>query len=216
MITDLIYWLTGLVLFFTLIMLVRPIFKSQVSLYITQAILMALITMLVAINLHEQHLWLTALLTIGVKAIAIPFGLLMLLKRLQSKLKAPTVLNPAPIAILAALLIGFSYVVVKPLAAVLDPEATWPLLVSISMVFLGMLMVISQRAALSQMIGFLVVENGVLLLAIGTGVGLPAMVELGLLVDVGLGITIMSILAARMNTLMHSTDTEELSELKDE
>lgn len=216
MITDITNWLTGLVLFFTLIMLVRPIFKSQVSLYITQAILVALITICAAINLHEQHLWLTALLTIGVKAIAIPFGLLMLLKRLQSQLKTPTVLNPAPIAILAGLLIGFSFVVVKPLAAILDPQATWPLLVAVSLLFLGMLMVISQRAALSQMIGFLVIENGVLLLAIGTGVGLPAMVELGLLVDVALGITIMSILAARMNTMMHSTDTEELSELKDE
>lgn len=216
MITELIHWLTGLVLFFTLIMVVRPIFKSQVNLYITQAILVASITVLVAINLHEQHLWLTALLTIGVKAIAIPFGLLMLLKRLQSKMKAPTVLNPAPIAIIAALLIGFSYIVVKPIAAILDPQTTWPLLVAFSMLFLGLLMVISQRAALSQMLGFLVIENGVLLLAIGTGVGLPAMVELGLLVDVGLGITILSILAARMNRVMHSTDIEELSELKDE
>lgn len=216
MITDFIQWFTGLVLFITLIMLVRPIFRSQVYLYIGQAALVGIITILVAVNLGQQHLWLTALLTIGVKAVAIPFGLLLLLKRLKPALKAPTVINPAPIALIGGLLIVFSYFIVQPVASVISPNGEWQLVVAMSLIFLGFLMVISQRAALSQMVGFLVLENGVFLLAIATTLGLPAVVELGLLVDVVLGITILSLLTVRMNTLMHSTDTEKLSELKED
>lgn len=216
MMIDSIQWFTGLVLFITLIMLVRPIFKSQVYLYITQAVLVAAITILVALNLDQQHLWLTALLTIGVKVIAIPFGLLLLLKRLRPALKAPTVINPAPTALIGGTLIIFSYFIIQPVASVIAPHGEWPLVVAMSLIFLGFLMVISHRAALSQMVGFLVLENGVFLLAIATTLGLPAVVELGLLVDVILGITILSLLAARMNSLIQSTDTEQLSELKED
>lgn len=216
MITDFIQWFTGLVLFITLIMLVRPIFKSQVYLYIGQAALVGIITLLVALNLGQTHLWLTALLTIGVKAVAIPVGLLLLLKRIKPALKAPTVINSAPIALIGGVLIAFSYFIVQPIAAVISPDGQWQLVVAMSLVFLGFLMVISQRAALSQMVGFLVLENGVFLLAIATTLGLPAVVELGLLMDVVLGVTVLSLLTTRMNNLMHSTDTEQLSELKED
>lgn len=215
MIHALIYWLTGAVLLITLVMVVRPILRTQVYLYVAQATAVAGITMLVAINFDLQHLWLTALLTIAAKAIAIPLGLLWLVKRLQPKMKTPTVLNPAPLALIAGILVVFSYVITQPLAAVASNN-TWPVAVAMSVMFLGMLMVISQRAAISQMIGFLVLENGVLLLAIACTFGLPAVVELGLVIDVILGISILSLLTARMNALMKSTDTKELSELKDE
>lgn len=216
MITDFIQWFTGLILFITLIMLVRPIFKSQVYLYIGQAALVGIITVLVAVNLGQPHLWLTALLTIGVKAVAIPVGLLLLLKRIKPALKAPTVINPAPIALIGGLLIAFSYFIVQPIAAVISPDGQWQLVVAMSLVFLGFLMVISQRAALSQMVGFLVLENGVFLLAIATTLGLPAVVELGLFMDVVLGVTVLSLLTTRMNNLIHSTDTEQLNELKED
>lgn len=212
---DLIHWLTGLVLLLSLFMLLRPWLRSQVNMYIAQAAVVGLITVLVAAHLNQAQVWISAIVTLLVKVVAIPCGLLILVKKLDTTSKRPTVLNPAPLAIIAALLIGVAAYITEPLSHILAPDAKWQFVVALSLLFLGLLMIISQRAAFSQMIGFLVLENGVVLLAIATTLGWPAMVELGLLLDVAVGITILSILTARMSSTLHSTDTEQLSELKD-
>jgi hydrogenase-4 component E len=82
-----------------------------------------------------------------------------------------------------------------------------------SLVSIGLFIMISRKKALMQMLGILIMENGLFLGAISLTYGMPLLVELGIFFDVLIGVLIMGILIFRINKTFESIDTDVLKTL---
>jgi hydrogenase-4 component E len=81
-------------------------------------------------------------------------------------------------------------------------------------VFIGMFMMISRRKAITQMVGLLMMENGLFLGIISTTYGMPLIVEIGIFFDVFMAVLIMGIFAYRINRSFETLDTTFMRRLR--
>jgi hydrogenase-4 component E len=97
------------------------------------------------------------------------------------------------------------------------PEPAHPFLVptALSTAWAGMLLVVSRRKAVNQVLGFLVLENGVFVFGLLLSGFMPLMVEAGVLLDLFAAVFVMGIVMFHINREFSSLDTEKLSALKD-
>ncbi|MCC6132756.1 MAG: hydrogenase [Acidobacteria bacterium] len=99
----------------------------------------------------------------------------------------------------------------------LAPEHAGGLLVpaALSTVFTGFLILVTRRKAISQVVGYLVLENGIFIFGLLLIDAMPFMVEIGVLLDLFVGIFVMGIIMNRIREEFASLDTEHLAELRD-
>lgn len=125
------------------------------------------------------------------------------------------VVNVAASLLAAAALALLAYAVTRPLVA-LDPSpATAVLPVAVTVLLIGFFVLVTRRRALSQVVGFLLLDNGITATAFLATSGVPLIVELGVSFDVLLIILVLQVLAVRLRTAVGSTDLDELRELRD-
>ncbi|HEY9785710.1 MAG TPA: hypothetical protein V6D17_09935, partial [Candidatus Obscuribacterales bacterium] len=86
---------------------------------------------------------------------------------------------------------------------------------SISLLFTGLILMLTRRIALSQIVGFLVLENGIYLFALTQTRGMPMVVEMGILLDVLVGVMIAGLLVFRIQKSFEHIDVTQLTELRD-
>ncbi|RAJ58811.1 hydrogenase-4 component E [Streptomyces sp. Amel2xB2] len=123
--------------------------------------------------------------------------------------------NVAASLLTAALLTLLAYAVSRPLIA-LDPSpATRALPVGLAVVLIGFFVLTTRRRALSQVVGFLLLDNGITATAFLATSGVPLIVELGVSFDVLLAVLVLQILTTRMRTAFGTTDLDDLRELHD-
>lgn len=123
--------------------------------------------------------------------------------------------RPALSLLLSVLLTTVAYVVSQPLVGADPTPARRAVPVGIALVLLGFLILLTRHAAVSQLVGFLVLDNGISTTAFLTSGGLPLTTEIGGLIDVLLVVLILRILAVRMRFLIGGTSLGELRELHD-
>ena len=87
--------------------------------------------------------------------------------------------------------------------------------VGVALVLYGFLLLVSRRHAISQVVGFLVLDNGIAIVAFLTAGGVPLVVELGVSLDVLLVVLILHILTSRIRTEFGAADLDDLTELRD-
>ena len=87
--------------------------------------------------------------------------------------------------------------------------------VGLTMVLVGLLLVVTRRRALSQLVGFLVLDNGIATVAFLTAGGVPFVVELGVSLDVLLVVLILAVLSGRLHAVLGAVYLDELNELRD-
>ena len=85
---------------------------------------------------------------------------------------------------------------------------------AVGLIFIGLFVIVSRRKALTQIVGFLVLENGIALLAALCTYGIPLIVELGVSLDVLMGFLVMQVIVYRIRDTFESIDVEQLSQLK--
>jgi hydrogenase-4 component E len=127
---------------------------------------------------------------------------------------APLINVTASLLVVAALT-GLAFAVTRPLIALDASRATQQSPVALAVAFLGLLIVVTRRRALSQITGFLVLDNGIAALAFLLTAGVPLIVELGASIDVLLAVLILQVLTGRMRVKFGGTDLDELRELHD-
>lgn len=127
----------------------------------------------------EPHLYLTALIALGAKAIVLPLALRRLVVRLALHRDIETALDVGATLILGVGLVALAILVVLPVTAGLPggPLAREDLAIALSVILLGLLMMVTRRNAITQMVGFMSVENGLILAAVGAA-GMPLVLEL--------------------------------------
>lgn len=204
----------GLALIFGLILLWRRRIPSYINAFATQSGVLAGVAAVAAYFGHEPELYGIAGLLLLFKGIAIPKLLRSMEKRFGTERELAPYVNTATSLVIAGLLVLLAYVLTRPLIALsrLPTRAGMPL--AMGLVFVSLFVVISRKKALTQVVGFLMLENGLALLAILGTYGIPLLVELGVFLDALLGFIVMQIFVYRIHETFETIDIEHLSRLR--
>jgi len=162
-----------------------------------------------------RHVAALAIGAMAVKAVAIPWLLLRATRESTVRREASPLVGFVPTLLLGALGIGASIWLASDLP--LPIPGMPPLLVptSIGTVWTGLLLLVTRRKAVGQVLGFLVLENGLFVLGLLLSGFMPAMVEVGVLLDLFAAVFVMGLVMFDIQRAVGSLDTERLSSLKD-
>ena len=133
----------------------------------------------------------------------------------NNELRDDTYLNPTAGVFISALLIGGAFVVTGPLFTNTGSTSSYLAPTGIAIVLIGFLIISSRRRAISQLIGFVVVDNGITATALFVSGGVPTLVELSSSVDVLLVVLILQAFTYRLRDHFGHTDISQLRNLRD-
>ncbi|MGE5359620.1 MAG: hypothetical protein ACM3NQ_11430 [Bacteroidales bacterium] len=205
---------SSVALLFALILLWRRSVHSYVSAFACQSAALAFVTVLVAWFSGDRALYFVGALLVAVKVVAIPRVLRDMERRFGGARETRPYVNPAASVLVAALLVMLAYIVMRPLVALSQLPTRGAMPLALALVFIGLFIVVSRKKALTQIIGFLMLENGVALLAVLGTYGIPLIVELGVFLDLLMGFLVMQVFVYRIHETFESLDVEQLNRLR--
>jgi hydrogenase-4 component E len=185
-----------------------------IRLYGIQSILLGVVAVAMGFTDHRSHLFIGAVLTIGLKGLFIPWFLMRIIDRIGIHREIEPFVNiPSSLLICLGLTV-VGYRVSTGLAEGGRGVTHHVVGVSLSMILMGLFLMVSRRKAVSQILALLTVENAVFLVALGATSGMPLVVELGISFDVILAVLVLGILVHRIVERFESMDVSRLSNLK--
>lgn len=208
--------LTSLVAFAVLVvaflLVWRQSLPARITLFAVQSLLLAALAALVGALARRSGLGLVALAFLLIKGWLIP----RVLRRVLPALPRPAgpTRSPAGALLAAGGLVVLAYAVMLPVTrqAPLPTAGGLPLALATSLI--GLLLCVLARRALTQVLGFLVFENGIFMLALLATYGLPLIVEVGVFLDVLVAVMIATAVVGEIGQAFRSTDVAELRELR--
>jgi hydrogenase-4 component E len=205
----------GGILLTAVLTLWRRDLAAIIRLLAIQGGLIAGLALLLGITERSGELCLAALGVAVLKVGVLPTILRRVLADSGEVRETAPLVNVTASLLTAAALTLLAYVLSGPLVALAPSAATRALPVGVAVVLLGFFMLVTRRRALSQVIGFLLLDNGITTTAFLATSGVPLVVELGVSLDVLLVVLVLQIVAARMRTAFGSTDLDGLNGLRD-
>jgi len=199
---------------------VRRSFEGWLSAYRYQSVVLAVCTAVIAYETGFWEIYAAAVLTLVVKAVLIP----RLLARVTESVKDEFKIEANPFVsirlslLVSAILVALSYGLIREtsVSTGLDVFAVTYLPVSLSLFFIGLFVMVSRRMALNQVVGLLIIENGLFLFTTALTQGVSLIIEVGILADIVVGVMISSLLLLRMSQTFDSFDIASLENLKDD
>jgi hydrogenase-4 component E len=146
----------------------------------------------------------------------LPYILYVLIHRLQIHKDVETMLNVPTTMLIGIALVIFSYHLTSPIRELSTLVTRSTLAVALATVMLGLLMMITRKNAVTQIIGFLAMENGLFFAATSATYGMPLVVELGVALDILIAAFIFGIFFFHIRTTFDSLDIEQMNRLKEE
>ena len=189
--------------------------SACVDLFALQSAFLATTAVLVAWFTGIHHIYVAAGLTAVIKVIVIPRVLKRIIERVNVTREVVMNVNvPAGLLVCGALVMLAFFITqpIIPLGFLLTRDS---LAIALAIVLIGFFTMIARKKAVTQVIGFLVMENGLFLGATAAAYGMPLIVELGVLFDVLVGTLIIGIYTHRIQDAFDSVDTTRLSMLKE-
>lgn len=202
----------------TFVVVSRRGFMDWLNVYRYQSIVLATITALIGSITGLWELYIAAGLTLLIKAIVIPKILLRITGKLTLEIRteiSPYISIRASVLI-SALLVALSYFLTQQISSKADVVVNTFLPVSVSLFLIGLFVMIVRKKTLSQVVGLLILENGLFLFATTLTHGLSLLIEIGIFVDIIVGIVISAILMSRINYTFDSLSVENLESLRDD
>jgi formate hydrogenlyase subunit 4 len=188
---------------------------EQLRLYALGSMFVALLAIITAATGHgTSPLYILAAVTIALKAVVFPFGIRYVLRRLDAEVRVPSVIGVASGILLAIILSGLAFVVLRPVR--IGAEAALPLSalpVAVGGVLVAFLLMILRPYAPSQVLGFLALENAVSIGSLVIAPGLPIILALLLLFDVLVGVLVFVVLVQYLAVERTAVRTDELTRL---
>ena len=189
--------------------------SACVDLFALQSVFLAATAALVAFLTGIHHIYIAAVLTVIIKAIVLPRILKKVIERLNVSRELVMNVNvPAGLLICGALVMIAFFISqpIIPLGFLLTRDS---LAIALAIVLIGFFTMIARKKAVTQMVGFLVMENGLFLGATAAAYGMPLIVELGVFFDVLVAGLIVGIYTHRLQDAFDSVDTSTLTVLKE-
>ncbi|MEN6309560.1 MAG: hydrogenase [Anaerohalosphaeraceae bacterium] len=179
-----------------------------------QGVLLGLIPLLVHDHLSIA-VALTVILAVFIKAVVIPAIIIRALRDAQIKREVQPLIGLLPSIILGAIATAFALLFAGQLPLAKEHEGTLIVPTAISTVFVGFIILVTRYKAISQVIGYLILENGIFIFGMLLIEAMPLVVELGVLLDLFVGIFVACIIINHINQAFSSMDTRRLVSLKE-
>jgi hydrogenase-4 component E len=205
---------SGLALIFALLILWRRHVAACITALVWQSVALAGVTVLVAVYSGDTGLYFVAAALVAVKVVAMPLLLTRMQRQFGTEREVQPYVNAAASVLVAGVLVLTAYGVMRPLVALSDLPTRGAMPLAMGLVFVSLFIIVSRRSALTQIVGFLMLENGVALLAVLGTYGVPLIVELGVSLDALMGFLVMQVFVYRIHETFESIDVEQLSHLK--
>jgi hydrogenase-4 component E len=189
---------------------------SLIHLFTMQGATLVASTALVGYVTGQPHLYVSAALTFALKVVLIPLLLHRVIDRLNVRWDIETLINIPTTMILGILLVIFAFNLGLPIAQFSSSIARGTLGIALACVLLSFLMMITRAKAVPQVIGFLSMENGLFFAATSATYGMPMVVELGIALDVLIGVLILGVFMFQIRERFDSLDIRHLERLRED
>ncbi|GAB4187137.1 MAG: hydrogenase-4 component E [Thalassobaculales bacterium] len=212
---DIAHMLAGGLVLISFMLLYQDRLSALLNIFALQAVVLALC---VAWQAHVQaapHLYLTALIALVFKAIVIPVALHRIIRRLGIHRAVEPVAGTGPTMLAGMGVVALSLVLMLRVTPEADPLAREDLAFALSVLLLGLLMMVSRRNAVSQVVGFMSLENGLVLAATGAK-GMPLVVEISVAFSILVAFIVIGIFLFRIRERFDTVDVGALDSFRGE
>jgi len=206
---DIAHLLAGSLVLVSFMLLYQDRLYALLNVYALHATVLAASVAWQAYAQDAPHLYITAAIALLFKAIAIPVALRRIAFRFRIHRTVETVLGIGPTMMAGVCLVGLSVVLVLPLTRQSVLMTRDDLALALSIVLIGLLMMITRRNALTQVVGFMSLENGLILAAVGV-VGMPLVVEMSVAFSVMVAFIIFGIFFFHIRDRFDTLDLQSL------
>jgi hydrogenase-4 component E len=212
---DIAHVLAGSLVLVSFLQLYQDRLYALLNIFALHAVVLALSVAWQAYIQDASHLYITAALALVFKAIVIPVSLHRIIVRLGIHREIETV-GGVGLTMLAGIgLVALSMVLMLRVTAEADPLTREDLAFALSVVLLGLLMMVTRRNAVSQVIGFMSIENGLVLAATGAK-GMPLVVEISVAFSILVAFIVIGIFLFRIRERFDTVDIQALDRFQGE
>ena len=216
LLTQFVNLLGALLLILAFAMISQRRILSLIHLFTIQGATLVLATTVVGYVTHQPHLYLSAAITFLLKVLLIPWLLHRVIDRLNIRWDVETLINIPTTMLIGILVVIFAFNLAIPISHLSSTLAGGTLGIALACVLLSFLMMITRAKAVPQVIGFLAMENGLFFAATSATYGMPMVVELGIALDVLIGVLILGVFMFQIREQFDSLDIRHLERLKDD
>lgn len=206
----------ALLLLLAFAMLSQRRIVTLVNLLALQGAVLCVATLLLAWRTGEPHLYFSALLTLGLKVIFLPWLLRRLIRQLEVYWDTEPMMNIAGTMLIGLMIVIFAFGLAQPISALASTATRSSIGVAVAVILLAFLTMITRRKAMSQIVGFLSMENGLFFAAMSATYGMPMVVELGVALDVLVAMLVLGVFFFQIRERFESLDLHHLESLKEE
>lgn len=182
------------------------LFSAQCAVITAQILAMAYVH-------GSPEAYVVAFLVLSVKVVAIPYALARIVENLQAPKDVAASTTSAQSVFIASALILLSFFAIGPYARVLRVDEDM-LAAAVALVLTGFFLMVSRKKALMQVVGLLVLENGIFLAALTTTFGMPLIIEIGIFFDLLMGVFLMGLFVFRIRDTFEHLDVSKLRKLR--
>jgi hydrogenase-4 component E len=216
LLTQFVNLLGALLLILAFAMISQRRILSLIHLFTIQGATLVLATTVVGYVTHQPHLYLSAAITFLLKVLLIPWLLHRVIDRLNIRWDVETLINIPTTMLIGILVVIFAFNLAIPISRLSSTLAGGTLGIALACVLLSFLMMITRAKAVPQVIGFLAMENGLFFAATSATYGMPMVVELGIALDVLIGVLILGVFMFQIREQFDSLDIRHLERLKED
>ncbi|RMH52568.1 MAG: formate hydrogenlyase [Zetaproteobacteria bacterium] len=207
---QIINGLAALTLLISYALLAQHRLLSVLRWFAAQGVLLACTAAVVAFSSGMDELYISAVMTLLLKGLLLPWMLWRVIRRLHVHREVEPLVNNGVTIALAVGITLFSFHVIRPIEALSELLTRNSMAIATACVLLGMLMMITRRKAITQVIGFLSVENSLFFAAIGATNGMPLVVEIGVAFDVLIAALILGLFFFQIRDTFDSLEVDAL------
>ena len=211
---DVAHLLAGSLVLISFMMLYQDRLTALINVFAMQALVLAMSVAWQANVQAAPHLYVTAAIALVFKALVIPGALHRIIKRLGVHREIETVVGVGPTMLAGIGLVALAMVVMLRVTAATDQLAREDMAFSLSVLLLGLLMMVTRRNAVSLIIGFMSLENGLVLAATGAK-GMPLVVEISVAFSVLIAFIVVGVFLFRIRERFDTVDVAALDRFRE-
>ncbi len=203
------------VLVFAILQIASDRLFFSVKTYAFQSLFLSISIFSIAVYSGFADLYITAFLTVLIKVFLIPYLLMKLINKVGVNREIEPFININYSLLITGVLVLFAFFITQKVHISGEVVAKEIFPVSIGVILIGAFIMISRKKAVTQIIGFLTLENGIMLAGTSITKGMPLIVEIGVFFDVFVGALMAGILVYQIRATLKDIDTAQLTTLKE-
>jgi hydrogenase-4 component E len=212
---DIAHMLAGFLVLLSFLMLYQVRLLPLLNVLAAHAFVLSLSVAWQAYIQHAPHLYITAGIALVFKAILVPWALRRMVIRMGIHREIETVFSIGLTMLAGMALVALSLEVMLPLTAKAEPVVREDIALALSVVLIGLLVMVTRRNAVSQVIGFMSLENGLVLAATGAK-GMPLVVEISVAFSVLIAFIVIGIFLFRIRERFDTVDMQAMDRFRGE